>query len=233
MSASEAVTFAVSLLEDEFNQREAASKKFSPEISSSHLRSCIGRYEDEMLAASERLICCCCGSFVAKDDIYMIDNQDDLILQQKISLDRCGHHESSWTFCRYCYTAVSSWKIPKFSAVNFVNITMCQDYPSVLEDLTAVEECLIAKSCIIDFLLAISALFFRRGPSAGTHGVFVFVSSGTKCWNPRRYCLCFHIGCTVSSIYWVLDAQYIGCWMPNGHILSLESREHLSLLEIV
>jgi hypothetical protein len=98
-----------------------------------------------MLAASERLICCCCGSFVAKDDIYMIDNQDDLILQQKNSLDRCGHHESSWTFCRYCYTAVSSWKIPKFSATNFVNITMCQSYPSALEDLTAVEECLIAK----------------------------------------------------------------------------------------
>src|SRR5436190_2449652 len=43
-------------------------------------------------------------------------------------------------------------------------------------------------------LLAISALFFHREPSAGTQGVFVFVSSGTKCWNPRRYCLCFHIG---------------------------------------
>ena len=39
-------------------------------------------------------------------------------------------------------------------------------------------------------LLAISALFFHREPSAGTHGVFVFVSSGTKCWNPRCYCLC-------------------------------------------
>src|SRR5438045_9003376 len=45
-------------------------------------------------------------------------------------------------------------------------------------------------------LLAISALFFHREPSAGTHGVFVFVFIGTKCWNPRarRYCLCFHIG---------------------------------------
>src|SRR5438046_1150813 len=43
-------------------------------------------------------------------------------------------------------------------------------------------------------LLAISALFFHREPSAGTQGIFVFVSSGTKCWNPRRYCLCFHIG---------------------------------------
>src|SRR3954452_24010428 len=43
-------------------------------------------------------------------------------------------------------------------------------------------------------LLAISALFFHREPSAGTHGVFVFVSSETKCWNLRYYCLCFHIG---------------------------------------
>src|SRR5947199_7525000 len=42
-------------------------------------------------------------------------------------------------------------------------------------------------------LLAISALFFHREPSAGTQGVFVFVLSGTKCWNPRYYCLCFHI----------------------------------------
>ena len=152
MRASEAVRFALGLLEDEFNQREAASKEFPPEISSSHIRSSIGRYEDEMLAASERLICCSCGSFVAKDDIYTIDDQDDLIQQQENSLDQCGHHESSWNFCRYCYTAISSWKIPKFSAANFVNITMCQDYPSVLEDLTAIEECLIAKSCKIDFV---------------------------------------------------------------------------------
>ena len=133
------------LLEDEFNQREIASQEFPPEISSSHIRSSIGRYEDEMLAESERLICCSCGSFVAKDDIYKIDDQDNLILQQENSLDQCGHNESSWNFCRYCYAAVSSWKIPKFSAANFVNITMCQGYPSALEDLTAVEECLIAK----------------------------------------------------------------------------------------
>src|SRR5947207_12459284 len=43
-------------------------------------------------------------------------------------------------------------------------------------------------------LLAISVLFFHREPSAGTHGIFVFVFIGTKCWNPQHYCLCFHIG---------------------------------------
>ena len=39
MRASEAVRFALGLLEDEFNQRDAASKEFPPEISFSHLRS--------------------------------------------------------------------------------------------------------------------------------------------------------------------------------------------------
>ena len=43
-------------------------------------------------------------------------------------------------------------------------------------------------------LLAISALFFHREPSAGTHGIFVFVFIRTKCWNLWHYCLCFHIG---------------------------------------
>jgi hypothetical protein len=62
------------------------------------------------------------------------------------TLDRCGHHENSWDFCRTCHGAVSRGKIPKFSALNLVNVTTCQDYPSALEDLTAIEECLIAKS---------------------------------------------------------------------------------------
>ena len=35
--------------------------------------------------------------------------------------------------------------IPKFSAKNLVNVTLCQDYPSALEGLTLTEECLIAK----------------------------------------------------------------------------------------
>ncbi|PVH69293.1 hypothetical protein DL98DRAFT_368303, partial [Cadophora sp. DSE1049] len=60
-------------------------------------------------------------------------------------LDRCGHHENSWDFCAVCHGAVSRSNIPKFSALNLVNVTTCQDYPSALEDLTTVEECLIAK----------------------------------------------------------------------------------------
>ena len=96
-----------------------------------------------MLAASKRLICCSCGSLVSSGDIYEVSDQDGRL--QQMHLDQCGYHEHSWDFCRLCYTALSQWKVPKFSASNFVNITLCQHYPSELEDLTPVEECLIAK----------------------------------------------------------------------------------------
>src|SRR5271156_700526 len=141
--ALEAVKLAIGLLEEEFEQREAASEAFPPEISSSHIRTSISKYEDEMSAASERSVCCSCGRFVATTDIYEID-EDDFILQQR-DLDQCGHHENFWDFCTWCYTALRHGNIPKFSAENFVNVTMCQHYPSALEELTPVEECLIAK----------------------------------------------------------------------------------------
>ena len=35
--------------------------------------------------------------------------------------------------------------VPKFSGQNLVNVTLCQDYPTSLENLTFVEECLIAR----------------------------------------------------------------------------------------
>ena len=141
--ALEAVRLAVALLEEEFKRREKASQEFPPEISSSHIRTAVSRYEDEMLAATERSICSCCGRFVSSADIYQVSDQDDRLHQ--MDLDQCGFHENSWDFCRLCYTAISQRRVPKFSASNFVNVTMCQDYPSALEDLTAVEECLIAR----------------------------------------------------------------------------------------
>lgn len=46
-----------------------------------------------------------------------------------------GHHGTFVDF-------LSHSKVPKFSAANRVNVTMFQSYHSVLEGLTAVEECL-------------------------------------------------------------------------------------------
>ena len=133
------------LLENEFKRRETASQQFPPEISPSNIRFAISKYEDEMSAASERAVCCSCGSFVARGDIHEINEQDDIIQLQQSCLDHCGHHETSWDFCTSCYTALRHHTVPKFSAANCVNVTTCQHYPSALEGLTAVEECLIAK----------------------------------------------------------------------------------------
>jgi hypothetical protein len=143
--APEAVRFAVGLLQGEFELRRTSSEAFPPEITSSQIRASVGRYEDEMSAASEKSVCCCCGRLIAAGDIYEIHDEAHFILPPQRTLDRCGHHEDSWDFCAACHGAVSRGNIPKFSALNLVNVTTCQDYPSALEYLTATEECLIAK----------------------------------------------------------------------------------------
>lgn len=139
-AAPEAVRLAVGFLEHKFDLREAASEAFPPEIASSHFRTSVGKYEDEMSAASEKPVLCSCGRFVAGPDIYEVNDQADFILPPQRTLDRCGHHDNSWDFCTACHSAVSRGNIPKFSALNLVNVTTCQDYPSALENLTAIEE---------------------------------------------------------------------------------------------
>jgi hypothetical protein len=143
--ALEAVRHAVFLLENEFKLREAASQAFPPEISFSHIRTSVGKYEDEMSAVPKKSVCSCCGKFIATVDIYQIDDANDFILPLQGSLDYCGRHESTWNFCASCNAALSRGNIPKLSAKNLINVTMCQHYPPALEDLTAIEECLIAK----------------------------------------------------------------------------------------
>ena len=141
----EAINFAIGLLEDEFKLRETASQEFPPEITSSHIRTAISKYEDDMSNALKKSVCSCCGRFIATADIYKVGDSDDILLSLQYDLDPCGHNENFWDFCPLCYGALQRDNIPKFSTENFVNITICQDYPSQLEDLTPVEECLIAK----------------------------------------------------------------------------------------
>lgn len=65
---------AVAFLEHEFDFREAASEAFPQQITSSHIRASVGKYKDEMSAASLRSVCCSCGRFVAALDIYEVDD---------------------------------------------------------------------------------------------------------------------------------------------------------------
>jgi hypothetical protein len=142
---SEAVKFAVDLLQEEFKLRKTASQDFPPDISPSHIRSAISKYEDAMTAAYTKSICCSCGGFVPTTDIRKIGERNvDLLQPLEGHLDQCGYHDGIWDFCISCHSAISKHKIPKFSFANSVNVTTCQQYPPVLDDLTPVEECLIA-----------------------------------------------------------------------------------------
>src|SRR6266480_992176 len=76
-------------------------------------------------------------------------------------------------------------------------------------------------------LLAISALFFHWEPSAGTHGIIVFAFiSGIKCWNPRCYCLCFHIGNQVLELTVLLSLL---SFLVPGHLTCSSTRYQFGL----
>lgn len=61
-------------------------------------------------------------------------------------LDDCGIHGNLCDICSICHAALLRGTVPKFSAGNQINVTLCQHYPPVLEGLTLAEESFIAKS---------------------------------------------------------------------------------------
>lgn len=73
-----------------------------------------------------------------------VDNDDHFWLPLEGFLDTCAQHGDTWNLCSSCHTSLNGGMIPKFSAMSHVNITMCQNYPSALEDLTLTEEYIIA-----------------------------------------------------------------------------------------
>ena len=145
-AVSTALRSAVSLLESEFEERKATSADFPPLISPHIVRSSISKHDNIMATSTRTSVCASCGELVPTAHIHNIDcNDDRLHIIGDGRLDCCARRGTSWHFCGLCFNALSHSKIPKFSAANGINMTMCQSYPSVLEGLTAVEECLIAR----------------------------------------------------------------------------------------
>jgi hypothetical protein len=70
-----------------------------------------------------------------------------------VQLDNCSIADGSYQFCKSCFSSLSGNRIPKFSVLNAVNVTMFQDYPAELEDLTLMEEYTIARSHPIGTIL--------------------------------------------------------------------------------
>jgi hypothetical protein len=74
-----------------------------------------------------------------------VDDDDPLLRPLDGYLDHCGKQGHEWDLCFPCLKSLSQNAVPRFSAMNRVNVMLCQNYPLVLEDLTPVEECLIAR----------------------------------------------------------------------------------------
>ena len=60
-------------------------------------------------------------------------------------LNSCSLDGTDHLFCHGCFTAIKQRKPPKYSALNGVNVSLCQNYPAAHQDLTLTEECLIAR----------------------------------------------------------------------------------------
>ena len=133
--------------------RQKATTLFPPRISDSSVRDCISRFEDHITAgiAATQKICGSCGNFIVKEALRL-PKDDPLLLpfscgpDSSPRLDSCALLENDYQFCRPCFKAIERRCPPKYSALNAVNVSFCQDYPHVLQDLTLTEERLIARS---------------------------------------------------------------------------------------
>lgn len=144
---------ALNFLRQDLLSRVEASNAFPLYLSPTHIRSAVRRYEDAIEDATNRAICTSCGSMFHVTDIHTVAKEDPRLRLLHGKLDECGKHGDAWDLCSICLTSLSHQTIPKFSATNLVNITLCQSYPSILQDLTPVEECLIAKCHPIGIVL--------------------------------------------------------------------------------
>ena len=157
---------ALNLLVEEFNRHQSASEEFPPLISPATIRSAMKSFTDSLQSHRERRICSSCGVFSPSSDTMTLHDDNHCLDELKrVGLDRCGYDNGVWSFCKSCYTDILRLKIPKFSALNSVNVVMCEDYPAVLKDLTPVEECVIARRHPIGSILKLRP-GNRRSPAS-------------------------------------------------------------------
>ena len=137
---------AQALLAKEFEGHQSAAEEFPPVIPPGTIRTAINAFTNSLKLHCKRRVCSSCGVFSPSYDTMTLDDNNDFLEELKrVGLDRCGYENGAWSFCKLCYGDILRSKIPKFSALNSVNVVMCHDYPAVLKDLTLVEECVIAR----------------------------------------------------------------------------------------
>ncbi|KAJ5318263.1 hypothetical protein N7476_004683 [Penicillium atrosanguineum] len=145
-TSSFVINQGLDFLRQEHASRVHASNMFPPEISSSHIRQSVARFENNMALASRDTICCSCGMLVILAKTSRFLDGDSLLLPLEGFLDTCGYNEGFWNLCSTCHAALLRGSFPKFSGKNNMNVTLCQHYPEALKDLTLTEEYIIAMS---------------------------------------------------------------------------------------
>jgi hypothetical protein len=108
------------------------------------------------MRCSQRDFCTSCGSGAScpawSDTQRLLDHENYLEKLKHTGLDRCGYR-NGWrsSFCTsLCYNDILKYRISKFSAFNMIT---CHRYPAELEDLTFVEECVLARRHPIEAIL--------------------------------------------------------------------------------
>ena len=148
---------AQSLIDAYKRREDATTRRFPPEVTSQDIRAAMQRYEQVIQDACAEVenSCASCGEFgaelvnVGEDRLRSMET----VIGVPIQLDDCGFVDGSYVLCKTCLNALDNGRIPKFSAMNAVNVTMCQHYPKELQDLTLVEEYAIARSHPIGAIL--------------------------------------------------------------------------------
>jgi hypothetical protein len=147
-------------LVDAYLKRKDATAGFPPNLTAKDIRTAMRRYEQivEDACAAVETSCASCGEFAAKAELGSIPVDDERLRSTRFPervflLDNCGMANGSYQICQTCLNAFNGGRIPKFSALNAVNVTMCQSYPAELEDLTLMEEYTIAMSDPIGAIL--------------------------------------------------------------------------------
>jgi len=135
---------------DNYNRRKQATARFPYKITPHHIRTAMRRQEQILQDACEEVetSCASCGEFGSKlvtvDENWLRSTEAKLGVP--IQMDKCSVQNGLYQLCGACFNALNRGKAPKFSAMNAVNVTMCQEYPSELQDLTLIEEYAVARS---------------------------------------------------------------------------------------
>jgi hypothetical protein len=120
------------LLEDEQKEITAASEAFPPTITPSILRACTQEYHQIIKTGSRRDSCASCGSLFEEASLRHVAIEEPYISTKLSYLDRCGKQEDVVMLCGGCGASLQKNAVPKFSAINYINTTLCQAYPSEL-----------------------------------------------------------------------------------------------------